>query len=370
MAKTRAKLKSTNDVLKEHEVFFKLLIVIGNQRVRKSQIEKLLLDTGYCKNKTASSRLLTDFKERGLIKVEKPSFSKFNFIEATSKSVKFILGSNGKTKKVAKNTSVRDAKNAMRLGMFAREYVEKQGLTLEQALNEVEIQGFNLFTSDERYYEILNSNNVAHLSFNRKHSTFFKQEQEMKYRLERLQEHIEQTARTRQKGNKVGKFHRKIWILEDLKNRNIFFKNMKLKGISEADKNNWAELNFESFDLTKIKTLEMNFIYTVIDYRADQHEMFLNLARLYRFIRSSFYLHESFWLKKMNRRSAIGKIEINVEIVCINEICYNKLDQDKILQKLNKKIANNKGSFRNFKYDMNVTFSHLNINKNNEHISV
>lgn len=370
MAKIRAKLKSTNEVLEENKVFFKLLIIIGNQRVRQSQLEQILLDTGYCKNKTAFNRLITDLKDRNLIKKEKPEFSKHHFIEATNKSVVFTLGADGKTKKVAKNTSIRDAKNALRLEIFILEYVKKRGFTLEKALLVVERDGFNLFTSDNRYYEILNNKNIAYLSFNKKHSTFFKQEKEMKYRLEYRQERIEQTARTRKKGNKTDKFHRKIWVLEDLKNRNIFFKNMMTKEITEADKKDWAEIHFESFDLSKILTLEMNFVYPVIDYRTDQHEMFLNLARLYRFIRTSLHLHESFWLKKMNRKNAIGKIEINVEVVCINEICYNKLDQDKILEKLEKKIAKNKGAYRNFKYDMNVTFSHFHINKNNEHISV
>lgn len=370
MAKIRAKLKSTNEVLQEHEVFFRLLIIIGNQRVRQSQLEQILLDTGYCKNPTALNRLLTDFKDRGLTKKEKPEFSKYHFIEATSKSVKFILGTDGKTKKVAKNTAIRDAKNAMRLELFIREYVEKQGLNLEQALEQVKTDGFNLFTDNQRFYDLLNEDNLAYLSFVKNYSTFFKQEDEMKYRHKYLQEHIEKTARTRVKGNKTGKFHRKIWVLDDLKRRNIFFKDLEIKPINREDWEDWMEMHYSDLNDFETLQLEMNFIYPIIDYRTDQHELFLNLARLHRFIRSSFYMHEAFFLKKMNTKRAIVKVKVNIDVVCINEICYKKIDQTKILAKLDKKISKARGYYKHFKFDFNVDFSHLNINKNNEHISV
>ena len=153
-------------------------------------------------------------------------------IEATTRTIKFIEGEKANKNKIA--GANRELANAMALEFFYLEYVEKQDLTLDKALEQVKLDGFNLFQSSQRYYDLLNQNNLAYHSLDNRASKFYKQEKEMQYRLKQQREHIEKTARTRTKGNETNPMDRRTWVLDDLKLRKIYFKNLSL---TKADMN-------------------------------------------------------------------------------------------------------------------------------------
>ena len=193
-------------LLEKHRLIFELLVTIANQSIRQEQLTKILVDTGYC-SKSTVTRILQDFKNEKLILVGTVKKSNKKIIEATTRTIKFIEGEKANKNKIA--GANRELANAMALEFFYLEYVEKQDLTLDKALEQVKLDGFNLFQSSQRYYDLLNQNNLAYHSLDNRASKFYKQEKEMQYRLKQQREHIEKTARTRTKGNETNPMDRR-----------------------------------------------------------------------------------------------------------------------------------------------------------------
>ena len=133
-------------LLEKHRLIFELLVTIANQSIRQEQLTKILVDTGYC-SKSTVTRILQDFKNEKLILVGTVKKSNKKIIEATTRTIKFIEGEKANKNKIA--GANRELANAMALEFFYLEYVEKQDLTLDKALEQVKLDGFNLFQSSQ-----------------------------------------------------------------------------------------------------------------------------------------------------------------------------------------------------------------------------
>lgn len=350
-------------LLEKHRLIFELLVTIANQSIRQEQLTKILVDTGYC-SKSTVTRILQDFKNEKLILVGTVKKSNKKIIEATTRTIKFIEGEKANKNKIA--GANRELANAMALEFFYLEYVEKQDLTLDKALEQVKLDGFNLFQSSQRYYDLLNQNNLAYHSLDNRASKFYKQEKEMQYRLKQQREHIEKTARTRTKGNETNPMDRRTWVLDDLKLRKIYFKNLSL---TKADMNlDWIKYRYEELEDFEPLTLTLNFVYFNHELHPNEKNIYLNLIRLYKFIKKSFYIHEWFFIRDKGIKRAFVNIVVNVEVFTLNQICFDNLNQEKINWKTKKRLGKSDFLSEGYRYDFNVSFSHLNINHMNEHL--
>lgn len=350
-------------LLEKHRLIFDLLVTIANQSIRQEQLTKILVDTGYC-SKSTVTRILQDFKNEKLILVGTVKKSNKKIIEATTRTVKFIEGEQASKNKVA--GSNRDLSNAMALEYFYLEYVKKRELKLDKALEQVKSDGFNLFQSSQRYYDLLNEDNLAYHSLDNRASKFYKQEKEMQYRLKQQREHMEKTARTRVKGNETSSFDRRTWTLDDLKLRKIYFRNLSL---TQSDVNlDWIKMRYEKMENFEPLTLTLNFVYFNHELHPNEKNIYLNLIRLYKFIRKSFRLHEWFFIRNKGIKRAFVQIIVNVEVLTLNQICFDNFSEEKVMWKTNKRKDKGDLLWEHFKYDFNVSFSHLNVNHLNEHL--
>lgn len=352
------------ELLEKHRSVFELLVVIANQSIRQEQLTNVLVGSGYCKTNVAVTRLLKDLEDEKLMVRAKLKSSNKKIVEATTRTIKFIEGEKANKNKIA--GANRELANAMALEVFYLEYVEKKDLTLDKALKQVKIDGFNLFQSSQTYYDLLNEDNLAYYSLDNRASKFYKQEKEMQYRLKQQREHIEKTARTRTKGNETNPMDRRTWVLDDLKLRKIYFKNLSLtKAEMDLD---WLRMRYESLKNFEPLTLTLNFVYLNHELHPNEKNIYLNLIRLYKFIRKSFYIHEWFFIRDKGIKRAFVNIVVNVEILTLNQICFDNLNQEKINWKTQKRLGKSDFLGEAYRYDFNVSFSHLNINHMNEHL--
>ena len=57
-----------------------------------------------------------------------------------------------------------------------------------------------------------------------------------------------------------------------------------------------------------------------------------------------------------------------MEVFTLNQICFDNLNQEKINLKTKKRLGKSDFLSEGYRYDFNVSFSHLNINHMNEHL--
>lgn len=359
--------KYQEELLDKHKDLFEFMIVVCRKSFKMEQITPILIQTKYCRDKVAVSRLFKEFRESDIIHDRKVGSTKLVVIP--NPVAKYVMNTNQFQNKVS--GIVREQRTAMGIALFKREYLDK-GYDIKTSLELMKQDGFNLFTDSQRFYDILNHqkpgvnySSIAYCSFDNRYSKFFKQQREMKKRLRLKRENMQSTAHSRVKGNKGVSADKKYWILDDLKARSIYFRNMTRNKIVEYDE--WIEMNLKPYGIRPY-ALDFNFIYMTHEWNPNEDTIFKQIMRLYKFIRTSFLFHCVFFLRDKNIKSTVTKININVEVVLMNDMALDKVNQDKIIKKINR--VRNKGEYvlDHFKYNLNVSFSHVNLNAYNEHL--
>lgn len=360
--------KAQLKVLEKHKILLEFIIVVGKKRIRLDQLKEILIQVGYCKDEPAVSRVIRELREEKLIHEVKSKRNKI--IELPTPVIRHLMGEKSSRNKIA--GVVRDQRAAMSLALFKREYLNK-GHDLESGMNAMREDGFNLFTDSGKYYDFLTSQtedyaSVVYYSFDNRYSTIFKQKKEMRNRLKRQQAHIEMTARTRQKTGQSVKVDKKIWILDDLKARSVYLKNIELKEIEEFNEdNNWVQSWYKDIGV-KPYEMDLNFVFLVHEWNPNEDNMLKQLMRLYKYVRTSFRFHYPFFLKEKRIRTSVAQINIHVDVVLMNDIAYQNLNQEKLTKKINRVKSKGEYVLNEWRYPFNVTFSHVDVNCFNEHL--
>lgn len=360
--------KAQLKVLEKHKILLEFIIVVGKKRIRLDQLKEILIQVGYCKDEPAVSRVIRELIEEKLIHEVKSKRNKI--IELPTPVIRHLMGEKSSRNKIA--GVVRDQRAAMSLALFKREYLDK-GHDLESGMNAMREDGFNLFTDSSKYYDFLTSQtedyaSVVYCSFDNRYSTIFKQKKEMRNRLKRQQAHIEMTARTRQKTGQSVKVDKKIWILDDLKARSVYLKNIELKEIEEFNKdNNWVQSWYNAIDV-KPYEMDLNFVFLVHEWNPSEDNMLKQLMRLYKYVRTSFRFHCPFFLREKRIKTSAVKINIHVDVVLMNDIAYQNVNQEKLTKKIKRVKSKGEYVLNEWRYPFNVTFSHVDVNCFNEHL--
>lgn len=357
--------KYQKEIIDKHRVLFEFMIIVCRRQFKMRQVTKILIQTGYCRNKSAVSRLFKEFRECEVIYDR--IIDDVKLMEVPMVVVRYVMGPDVFRKK--SGSVIADTRTEMMIALFKREYLDK-GHDLKSALEQIEYDGFNLFTGSQRFYDILNYQDddgkyasIAFCSFNNKLSKFFRQEREMKKRLRSKRENLRATAHKR--GNNGVREDRHYWILSDFKSRCIYFKNMRLKEMTEP--NEWVQLNLEPYGI-KPYTLEFNFIYLTHEWNPNEDTIFKQIARLYRYIRESFKFHHIFFLREKRIKTTVAEIVVNVEIITLNDIAKDNVRQEKIIKKMERIMNKGEYLYENYKYHLNISCSQLDINQANEHL--
>lgn len=357
--------KYQEELINKHRDLFEFMIVVCRKEFKMERLTPILIQTGYCRDKVAVSRLFKEFRESEVIHDRKVGSTKLVVIPTPV--AKYVMSNNQFQNKA--NGIVREQRTAMGIALFKREYLDK-GYDIKSSLELMKQDGFNLFTDSQRFYDILTYKkrdyaSIAYCSFDNRYSKFFKQQREMKKRLRLKKENMQSTAHSRVKGNKGVSSDKKYWILDDLKARSIYFRNMELKRIT--DSNDWLKGSLEAEGI-KPYLLEFNFIYMTHEWNPNGDTIFKQIMRLYKFIRTSFRFHCIFFLREKHIKTTVAKININVEVVLMNDIALEKINQDKIKAKINRVKGKGEYVWEEDKYPLNISFSHVDLNTYNEHL--
>lgn len=355
--------KYQKEIIDKHRDLFEFMIIVCRRQFKMNQVTKILIQTGYCRDKSAVSRLFKEFRECEVIYDRVVQQSKL--VQIPMPVVKYVMGDNVFNKK--SGSTISDTRTEMAIALFRREYLA-EGRNLKTSMELMKNDGFNLFTSSQKFYDMLNHQtdnyaSVAYCSFNNKVSKFFRQEREMKKRLRCKRENLKATAH--QKGNSGVSYNRKYWILDDFKSRCIFFKNLKLNKVTEP--NEWIKMNLEPYQI-KPYTLELNFIYLTHEWNPNEDTIFKQVARLYRYIRESFKFHHIFFLQEKQIKTTVAEIVVNVEIVTLNNIAKDHVRTDKIAKKMERIMKKSEYLYDSYKYHLNVSCIQLDLNDSNEHL--
>lgn len=353
-------------LLNDHKVIFELIVIVSNQIIRQEQLTKILIETNYCTNAVAVTRLLKRFEDVKLIKRYKEGSPARKMIQATKPSLDFVMGK-GIVVKPAES-EIRSLRNAVMVELF-RTYFIKSELTLSEALElALNTSNSNLFKSSESFYSALNQNDLAFHSFNSKSSSYFSQLQEINDVKNQKKAHMEVTASTREKTGKINAFERKCWTLDDLKNRQIYFRDFELVDPTIEEKIEWIGAHYHRFKWFEPKILELNFTLMTLSSNPSKKDLVGRLFNLHKFVKKSFKMHHSYFIEDKKIGLAAVKVRVNVEVVVINDYALNNIDQADVVDWIERKIARYSNSY-SFKYDINVTFKSLNINNQNEHLT-
>jgi hypothetical protein len=207
--------KYQEELLAKHKDLFEFMIVVCRKEFKMERLTPILIQTGYCRDKVAVSRLFKEFRDCEVIYDRKVGSTKFVIIP--NPVAKYVMNTNQFQNKA--NGIVREQRTAMGIELFKREYLDK-GYDIKTSLELMKQDGFNLFTDSQRFYDILNRqkpdvnySSIAYCSFDNRYSKFFKQQREMKKRLRLKRENMQSTAHSRVKTGKGVSSNKKYWIL-------------------------------------------------------------------------------------------------------------------------------------------------------------
>lgn len=358
------------DLLVQHEQIFRLIILISNQIIRQSQLTEILLKTNYVKNPTAATRLLQRLEEFELIKRYKEEITNFKSVQVTKTAVKFIEGPSATV--VKPSGVIRETKNAMRVELF-KYYFLKNGMTLEEALNEATQSVSNLFGSYEVFYDELSANSLAFHSFNSKSSNFFLQKREIEYVKDQQKQRLDKNAQRIESGkkNKISKDDRRCWTLETLAQRQIYLIEAFLNDVSEEVRMDWVDAHFKDVERFEPKTLHLRFALLTISDSPDKRNLVKGLINIAKYIRRTFKMHESYFIRNKNIKKAIVNIEVEIDVVLLNNKASKNLDQEDLIDWFKKKMElrlRRENALASFKHSFNVNFISTDVNQNNEHL--
>lgn len=166
--------------------------------------------------------------------------------------------------------------------------------------------------------------------------------------------------------NKSVKIDKKVWILDDLKARSVYLKNIGMMEIEE-DVDGWFQSRYRNQGV-KPYEMTLNFVFLVHEWNPNEDNMLKQLMRLYKYVRTSFRFHSHFFLKQKDIGTSVAKININVDVVLMNEIAHKNVNQKKLLKKINRITDKGEYVLERWCYPFNVTFSHVDVNCFNEHL--
>lgn len=361
------------DLLVQHEQVFRLIILISNQIIRQSQLTEILLKTNYVKNPTAATRLLQRLEEFDLIKRYKEEVTNFKSVQVTKTAVKFIIGP--KATVVKPSGAIREAKNALRVELF-KYYFLKDEMTLENALDTATQGISNLFGSYEVFYNELSANSLAFHSFNSKSSNFFLQKREIEYVKSQQQRRLEKntqrvTLDESEKKKKISKDNRRCWTLETLAQRQIYLIESSLDEVSEEVRKDWVDAHFSRIEGFEAKTLHLRFALLTISDSPDKRNLVKSIMNIAKYIRRTFKMHESYFIRNNNIKKAIVNIKVEIDVVLLNNKALKKLDQADLIDWFKNKMElrlRRENALVSFKHSFNINFISANVNNNNEHL--
>lgn len=360
------------DLLVQHQQVFRLIILISNQIIRQSQLTEILLKTNYVKNPTAATRLLQRLEEFELIKRYKEEVTNFKSVQATKTAVKFIIGPKATVVKLS--GVIRETKNAMRVELFKYYFLENE-MTLEEALNKATQGISNLFGSYEVFYDELSANSLAFHSFNSKSSNFFLQKREIEYvksqQQRRLHKNAKRVVDESEKRKKISKDDRRCWTLETLAQHQIYLIEAFLNDVSEEVRKDWVDAHFSRVEGFEAKTLHLRFALLTISDSPDKRNLVKSIMNIAKYVRRSFKMHESYFIRNNNIKKAIVNIEVEIDVVLLNNKALKKIDQADLIDWFKKKMElrlRRENALASFKHSFNVNFISTDVNQNNEHL--
>lgn len=369
-----SKKLTQKDLLIQHEQVFRLIILISNQIIRQSQLTEILLKTNYFKNAVAVTRLLQRLEEFDLIKRGKEEATNYKFVQVTKTALKHVKGQNAVLVKVTRVT--RETMNAVKVELF-KHYFLKDNMTLEEVLNlATQDSVCTLFNSKDKFYDTLSANSLAFHSFNSKSSNFFLQKREIEYVKSQQQRRLDKNTKRvaldeSEKRKKISKDDRRCWTLETLAQRQIYLIEAFLNDVSEEVRMDWVDAHFKDVKRFEPKTLHLRFALLTISDSPDKRNLVKSIMNIAKYIRRTFKMHESYFIRNNEIKKAIVNIEVEIDVVLLNNKALKKLDQADLIDWFKKKMQlrlRRENTLVSFKHSFNINFISANVNQNNEHL--
>lgn len=348
-------------IAEKHRAVLILIYKISNQLINQDQLTKILIESKYCTNKIAVSRLLKLLEDNKLIKRSRLKRERHKVVQICKPAIRIIKNKDSKQVATIKHTigtgHARSCRNGFMTEFFYQNYIKNTDLTLIKALQHCINSDFsiNLYKSSQNFYNILDKKykEVLQDSFSTQ-STYFQQLNTIK---ESRRYNRELFKYKTQGGVEPKEYIAKVLTLDDLKNRQIYLTNAKVT--RNKDENEFYQKNCPQLTPLTLKLKFIHFIYAA-------QPRVINIKRQYnffqKFIEKSFVLRYSDDFKREETERAFVHIEVDFEVIFLNEIAFNEIN-DKIFREIEKEtvMIGNTITF-------NFNIKQYNINRFNEHL--
>lgn len=361
-------------LIEKHKPVLQLIGIISNQVIRQSQLSEILIQTNYVSNKDAKheskkagvSRLLKELEDHKLISRARLKYSREKIVKIRNAGLKAV--SDKPMIKSTENGKLRSLRNAVRIEIFKRYFIQP-GLSLSECVdNALNHQVSNLFTSNQNFYKELKKDQLALHSFNTKSATFFKQEAEIKNRLRQKRQHMDDNVRNAGP-NKLREFKKSYWTLEDLRERQIYLIDFTLTEPTEFDLNDWINQHYSFSKSFEPLTLNLNFNYLILSSTPQKRDIVGNLMNIAKYVKRTFKFHHSYFQKDKGIQKAIVNVKAKIDLTLINHLVLDDVEKQAIEEWFEKKLKRYLTGF-DFKYNFKIQFKQLGLNGKNEHITV
>ena len=292
-----SKRKTQQDLLIEHKPLFELIVIISNQIIRQAQLVDILMETGYCKNRTAVTRLIQKLEENKLIHRFKEEHYRYTSIQALKPAIKFIKGVDAYPVKITHG--IREITNAVRVELFKKYYLE-DNMTLEQAtFNAIQNPTSSLFSSNKNFYHWLNKDDLAFHSFNAKSSSFFKQIAEIdSISLQEKQKFQDSVRREEGAKLRTNKFDKRCWTLKTLTDRKTYLIQADLSEPFMEIKADWLDTYYKKAKNFEPTQLNLHFAIVTLASDPNKTNLVKSMMNVIKYVKRSFKMHFNYFIEE------------------------------------------------------------------------